>query len=86
MALNAGTQVFLYHPSLYRKALARAKANCPKSCDFSVDQNAPLLSGPAAAAPYGGTGYHGTEPLPASRQVSKFYPLPKKIKYRIDSR
>ncbi len=30
-ALNAITQVFLYHPSLYRKALARAKANRPKS-------------------------------------------------------
>jgi hypothetical protein len=41
----------------------------------TIHQHAPLLTGPAAAAPYGGTGYHGIEPLPASRQGSKFYPL-----------
>ncbi len=39
-ALNVVTQVFLYHPSLYRKALARAKANRPKSRDFLVDWDA----------------------------------------------
>ena len=33
------------------------------------------LTGPAAAASYGGTGYPAIEPLPASRQGSKFYPL-----------
>jgi hypothetical protein len=33
VALNVITQVFLY-PSLYRKALARAKAKCPKSQDY----------------------------------------------------
>ncbi len=38
--LNEITQVFLYHPALYRKALARAKAGRPKSQDFSVDWEA----------------------------------------------
>jgi hypothetical protein len=141
-AMNAVSQVFLYHPALYRKALARAKANRPKSRDLSIDwdaipigreaaeemvsmrsscsdnensgkpgnnasgsnhhpgghngggapapavpaaasapaaatihQHVPLLTGPAAAASYGGTGYPVIEPLPASRQGSKFYPL-----------
>ena len=39
-ALNAISQVFLYHPALYRKALARARLNHAKSRDFSVDWDA----------------------------------------------
>jgi hypothetical protein len=141
-AMNAVSQVFLYHPGLYRKALARAKAGRPRSRDLSIDwdaipigreaaeemismrsscsdnensgkpgnnaggpnhhpggptgggapaptvsvtasapaaatvhQHTPLLTGPAAAAPYGGPGYPTIEPMPASRQTSKFYPL-----------
>ena len=136
-AMNAMSQVFLYHPTLYRKALARARLTHAKSRDFSVDwdaipigreaaeemvsmqsadsgndrpgrpgphsgkprgpsggqavaqtvnlvasapaaannnQNAPLLTGPAAAVPHANLTPAGAELRVQQKPASTFYP------------